>query len=170
MTGTFAETRIRKGRTDRSRVCSAVPRSFCRSIRGDPETPGFASTMDLDPAKRIPQDKLQNNQPSIPVNPLSYKDAQPILAALGGKETPRDWQGGLPFTYHLGAGGGAPEAEKVTVHMHLEQETKLRTIWDVIGTIEGIDPAQKDDWVVAATIVMPGCMEQSIEQRYGGDA
>ncbi len=113
---------------------------------GDPETPGFASTMDLDPSKRIPQDKLQNNQPSIPANPLSYKDAEPILAALGGKETPREWQGGLPFTYHL---GGAAGVEKVTVHMHLEQETKLRTIWDVIGTIEGTDPAQKEDWVVA---------------------
>jgi len=112
---------------------------------GDPETPGFASTMDLDPKKRIPQDKLDNNQPSIPANPLSYKDAEPILAALGGKETPREWQGGLPFTYHLGGAG----AEKVTVHMHLEQETKLRTIWDVIGMIEGTDPAQKDDWVVA---------------------
>ena len=113
---------------------------------GDPETPGFASTMDLDPAKRIPQDKLQNNQPSILANPLSYKDAQPILAALGGKESPREWQGGLPFTYHVGGGSGA---ERVTVHMHLEQETKLRTIWDVIGTIDGTDPAQKDDWVVA---------------------
>jgi N-acetylated-alpha-linked acidic dipeptidase len=113
---------------------------------GDPETPGIASTMDLPASKRIPADKLQNNQPSIPANPLSYKDAAPILAALGGNETPRDWQGGLPFTYHL---GGASGAAKVTVHMHLEQENKLRTIWDVIGTIDGTDPAQKEDWVVA---------------------
>ena len=128
---------------------SAVQRGstqFLPIYPGDPETPGVASTMDLDPSKRIPQDKLQNNQPSIPANPLSYKDAQPILAALGGKESPREWQGGLPFTYHV---GGAPGAEKVTVHMHLEQETKLRTIWDVIGTIDGTDPAQKEDWVVA---------------------
>ena len=128
---------------------SAVQRGstqFLPIYPGDPETPGIASTLDLPASKRIPQDKLQNNQPSILANPLSYKDAQPILAALGGKETPRDWQGGLPFTYHL---GGAEGAEKVNVHMHLEQETKLRTIWDVIGTIEGSDPAQKDDWVVA---------------------
>ena len=109
---------------------------------GDPETPGIASTPDLPASKRIPADKLQNNQPSIPANPLSYKDAAPILQALAGKETPRDWQGGLPFTYHLGGSG-------VTVHMHLEQETRLRTIWDVIGTIDGTDPAQKEDWVVA---------------------
>ena len=113
---------------------------------GDPETPGIASTMDLPDSKRIPADKLQNNQPSIPANPLSYKDAAPILAALGGNATPRDWQGGLPFTYHLGGAGGTG---KVTVHMHLEQETRLRTIWDVIGTIDGTDPAQKEDWVVA---------------------
>ncbi len=131
------------------RPASAVQRGatqFLPIYPGDPETPGIASTMDLDPKKRIPQDRLQDNQPSIPANPLSYKDAEPILAALGGKETPREWQGGLPFTYHL---GGAAGAEKVTVHMHLEQETKLRTIWDVIGTIEGTDPAQKEDWVVA---------------------
>ena len=127
---------------------SAVQRGstqFLPIYPGDPETPGIASTLDLPVSKRIPIDKLQNNQPGIPANPLSYKDSAPILAALGGKETPRTWQGGLPFTYHLGAGG----AEKVTVHMHLEQETKLRTIWDVIGTIDGTDAAQKDDWVVA---------------------
>jgi N-acetylated-alpha-linked acidic dipeptidase len=110
---------------------------------GDPETPGVASTLDLPDSKRIPQDKLQDNQPSIPANPLSYKDAMPILEALGGKQTPHDWQGALPFTYHLGGTG------KVSVHMHLEQDTRLRVIWDVIGTIEGTDPAQKDDWVVA---------------------
>jgi N-acetylated-alpha-linked acidic dipeptidase len=131
------------------RPASAVQRGatqFLPIYPGDPETPGIASTTGLDPAKRIPQDKLEKNQPSIPANPLSYKDAEPILAALGGKETPREWQGGLPFTYHL---GGASGAEKVTVHMHLEQDNKLRTIWDVIGTIEGTDPAQKQDWVVA---------------------
>ena len=41
------------------------------------------------------------------------------------------------------------DAAKVTVHMHLEQDTALRTIWDVIGTIPGTSPTQKDDWVVA---------------------
>jgi N-acetylated-alpha-linked acidic dipeptidase len=117
---------------------------------GDPTTPGIASTPDLSDSKRIPQDKLQNNQPSIPTNPLSYKDAAPILKALGGAESPREWQGALPFTYHLGAGGNhTNNGAKVTVHMHLEQDIALRTIWDVVGTIDGTDPAQKDDWVVA---------------------
>jgi len=109
---------------------------------GDPETPGIASTLDLPDAQRI-TDPAKMNQPSIPANPLSYHDARPILEALSGPESPREWQGGLPFTYHLGGVGA------VKVHMHLVQDYKLRTIWDVIGTIDGTDPAQKDDWVVA---------------------
>jgi N-acetylated-alpha-linked acidic dipeptidase len=123
---------------------------------GDPTTPGISATPDLPNSKRIPADKLQANQPSIPTNPLSYKDATPILKALGGDESPRDWQGALPFTYHLGAIGNKtdattknPDSSKVTVHMHLEQDIALRTIWDVIGTIPGTSPTQKDDWVVA---------------------
>jgi N-acetylated-alpha-linked acidic dipeptidase len=116
---------------------------------GDPTTPGIAATPDLPNSKRIPADKLQANQASIPTNPLSYKDAAPILKALGGDESPRDWQGALPFTYHLGASTKNTPVAKVTVHMHLEQDIALRTIWDVIGTIPGTSPTQKDDWIVA---------------------
>jgi N-acetylated-alpha-linked acidic dipeptidase len=116
---------------------------------GDPTTPGIAATPDLPASKRIPADKLQANQPSIPTNPLSYKDAAPILKALGGDESPREWQGALPFTYHLGSSTKNTPVAKVTVHMHLEQDIALRTIWDVIGTIPGTNAAQKDDWVVA---------------------
>ena len=131
------------------RPASAVQRGsvqFLPIYPGDPETPDVASTPDLPNSKRIPADKLQNDWPSIPVNPLSYKDAAPILKALAGPESPRNWQGALPFTYHLGADSGTA---RVTVHMHLEQDTALRTIWDVIGTIDGTDPAQKNDWVIA---------------------
>jgi N-acetylated-alpha-linked acidic dipeptidase len=120
---------------------SAVQRGsvqFMPLYSGDPTTPGIASTPNLPDSQRI-MDPAKLNQPSIPVNPLSYQDAAPILEALGGDATPRDWQGGLPFTYHLGPG-------KVTVHMHLEQDYKLRTIWDVVGTIPG---EQADNWVVA---------------------
>jgi N-acetylated-alpha-linked acidic dipeptidase len=109
---------------------------------GDPETPGVASTLDLPDSQRI-TDPAKMNQPSIPANPLSYHDARPILEALGGPESPREWQGGLPFTYHLGGVGA------VKVHMKLVQDYKLRTIWDVVGSIDGTDPDQKDDWVVA---------------------
>jgi N-acetylated-alpha-linked acidic dipeptidase len=127
---------------------SAVQRGsiqFMPIYPGDPTTPGIASTLDLPDSRRIPADKLQSNQASIPTNPLSYGDAAPILKALGGAESPREWQGALPFTYHLGA--GANNATKVTVHMHLEQDIALRTIWDVIGKIPGTD--QAEDWVVA---------------------
>jgi N-acetylated-alpha-linked acidic dipeptidase len=113
---------------------------------GDPETPGIASTPDLPDSKRIPANKLQNDWPSIPSMPLSYKDAAPILKALAGPESPHSWQGALPFTYHLGTETGP---NQVTVHMHLDLDASLRIIWDVIGTINGTDPAQKDDWVVA---------------------
>ena len=131
---------------------SAVQRGsiqFLPIYPGDPTTPGIAATPDLPNSRRIPADKLQSNQPSIPTNPLSYKDAAPILKALGGDESPREWQGALPFTYHLGASAKNTAATKVTVHMHLEQDIALRTIWDVIGTIPGTSPTQKDDWVVA---------------------
>ena len=109
---------------------------------GDPTTPGVASTPTLPGSKRIPLDKLQYDLPSIPVNPLSAEDAAPILRALGGPAAPRDWRGGLAFPYHLGG-----SAARVTVHMRLVQDIRLRTIWDVIGRIPGAsEPGQ---WVIA---------------------
>ncbi|MGH9597331.1 MAG: PA domain-containing protein, partial [Edaphobacter sp.] len=134
------------------RPASAVQRGsiqFLPIYPGDPTTPGIASTPDLPSSKRIPVDKLQADQASIPTNPLSWKDAAPILKALCGDESPRSWQGALPFTYHLGASAKNPDAPRVTVHMDLQQDIALRTIWDVIGTIPGVSPTQKDDWVVA---------------------
>ena len=124
---------------------SAVQRGsvqFLPLYPGDPETPGIASTPDLPDSQRI-TDPAKMNQPSIPVNPLSYKDAAPILEALDGPNVPHEWQGGLPFAYHLGGGSA------VKVHMHLEQDYKLRTIWDVVGTIDGTDPEDPNAWVVA---------------------
>lgn len=105
---------------------------------GDPTTPGVASTPDLPAARRILRQDAAN-QPKIPATPLSYHDAAPILAALGGPESPRAWQGGLPFTYHIGPGPG-------TVHMDLQQTYALHTIWDVIGKIPGTE--YPDHWVV----------------------
>jgi N-acetylated-alpha-linked acidic dipeptidase len=113
---------------------------------GDPETPGIASTLNLPDAKRIPFNKLQADQPGVPVNPLSYGDAAPILKSLTGPNSPRDWQGALPFAYHI---GGTSGSGKVTVHMRLQQDYALRTIWDVIGRIPGTDPVQKNDLVIA---------------------
>jgi N-acetylated-alpha-linked acidic dipeptidase len=131
------------------RPATAVQRGatqFLPIYPGDATTPGIASTPDLPEAKRIAIDKIQDNWPSIPVNPLSYHDAAPILEALAGPNVPHEWQGALPFAYHTGQAGAGDAASKVTVHMHLEQDTKLRTIWDVIGMIPGTD---QNDWVVA---------------------
>ncbi len=124
---------------------SAVQRGSVQSLPiypGDPETPGFASTPDLPDSQRV-TDPSKINQPTIPSNPISYADAAPILQALNGPQTPRDWQGALPFTYHL---GGSPA---VTVHMHLEQDYQRRLIWDVIGVIPGTGANEKDDIIVA---------------------
>lgn len=129
---------------------SAVQRGstqFLPISPGDPSTPGIAATVDLPDSKRLTEAQTRSgplaDQPNIPANPLSYQDAQPILQALAGPSAPQDFQGGLPFHYHIGGTGA------VRVHMNLQQDTALRTIWDVIGTIPGADPAQKDDWVVA---------------------
>lgn len=129
---------------------SAVQRGstqFLPISPGDPTTPGIASTMELPDSKRLTEAQTRTgpsaDQPNIPANPLSYQDAQPILQALAGPGAPASFQGGLPFHYHLGGTGA------VRVHMDLKQDTALRTIWDVIGTIPGSDPAQKENWVVA---------------------
>ena len=110
---------------------------------GDVTTPGIASTADLPMSARTPPDKAAS-LPTIPSTPISYADAQPILAALTGPEVPRPWEGALPFNYHVGGAG-------VMVHMVLDQKYDYRTIWDVTGNIDP-DPASKEDpnsWVIA---------------------
>jgi N-acetylated-alpha-linked acidic dipeptidase len=104
---------------------------------GDPETPGVASTPDLPDSARV---SPEGNQPHIISIPISYHDAAPILEALKGAGAPQGWQGALPFRYHLGPGG-------VTVHLVSQQDYQRRTIWDVVGKIEGSQ--YPDDWVVA---------------------
>ena len=96
---------------------------------GDPETPGVASTVDLPDSARLDAAKT-GNQPLIPAVPISYRDAGPMLAALGGAGVPAGWQGALPFHYHVGGTG-------VTVHLVSDQDYQVRTIWDVIGKIKG---------------------------------
>jgi N-acetylated-alpha-linked acidic dipeptidase len=106
---------------------------------GDPTTPGIASVPSLPDAQRTsPAQSAQ--MPKIPTTPLSYADAWPILEHLGGPDSPRDWQGALPFTYHVGPG-------PVKVKMHLKQDYQFRTIWDVIGRVRGSE--LPDEWVVA---------------------
>jgi N-acetylated-alpha-linked acidic dipeptidase len=105
---------------------------------GDPTTPDIASVPDLPDSKRISPEQA-TNLPKIPVTPLSYADATPIMANLGGPESPRGWQGALPFTYHVGPG-------PVKVHMALKQNYRFTTIWDVIGMVHGSQ--LPNEWVV----------------------
>jgi N-acetylated-alpha-linked acidic dipeptidase len=106
---------------------------------GDPTTPGIAAVPSLPESKRIPPDKSAQ-MPKIPTTPLSYADAWPILEHLDGPESPRDWQGALPFTYHMGPG-------PVKVKIHLLQDYQFRSIWNVIGRIRGSE--SPEEWVVA---------------------
>jgi len=106
---------------------------------GDPTTPGAASVPSLPESQRIsPEQSAQ--MPKIPVTPMSYHDIWPVLEHLGGPDSPREWQGSLPFTYHVGPG---PARLKV----HLKQDYQFRTLWDVIGRVPGSE--LPDEWVIA---------------------
>ena len=105
---------------------------------GDPTTPGVASVPALSDSQRVsPEQSAQ--LPKILSTPISYQDAWPILQHLGGPDSPREWQGSLPFTYHVGPG---PSKVKI----HLKQDYQFRTLWDVIGRIKGSE--LPDQWVV----------------------
>ena len=107
---------------------------------GDATTPDVASTPGLAAGRRLPLSQI-SSLPTIPSIPISYHDAAPILENLGGPVAPREWQGALPFSYHVGGGGS------IKVHMRLKMDYAQRTIWDVIGKIAGTE--LPDEWVVA---------------------
>ncbi|MGB8510922.1 MAG: transferrin receptor-like dimerization domain-containing protein, partial [Pyrinomonadaceae bacterium] len=75
----------------------------------------------------------------IPVLPVSYSDALPLLRALEGPVAPEAWRGALPLTYHLGPG-------PATVHMKLEFDYKIVPVFDVIARMRGQE--RPDEWVV----------------------
>jgi N-acetylated-alpha-linked acidic dipeptidase len=102
---------------------------------GDPLTPGVGATPD---AKRLPRSEAPTIT-KIPVQPLSYGDAQPLLAAIGGRTAPVDWAGALPITYHIGPGPGR-------VHLKVQSDWRLTTVRDVIGRIPG--QSTPDQWVL----------------------
>lgn len=101
---------------------------------GDPLTPGR-------PAKKgtprlAPKDA---GLPRIPIQPLSYRDALPILESLRGPAAPKEWIGGLPIEYRIGNG-------ETRVRMTLTMDYRMRTIWNVIGTLTGKD--YPDEWIL----------------------
>ena len=95
-------------------------------VPGDPLTPGWAS---LPGAKRIGAADAVS-LPKIMSAPLSGRDAQVILGALGGPDAPPQWKGALPVTYRVGGGGPA-------VRMRVRSDDKVRPIWTVTGRITG---------------------------------
>ncbi len=106
---------------------------------GDTTTPGIASVPSL-PVEQRSDPIERGGMPHIPCVPHSYADASPILEHLGGPESLREWQGSLPFTYHVGPG-------PVKVKLHVKQDYQYRIIWDVIGKVRGSE--SPDQWVVA---------------------
>jgi len=112
---------------------------FMFEFPGDPTTPGIASVPSLPDSQRISPEKSAQ-MPKIPVTPMSYHDIWPVLQHLGGPASPREWQGALPFTYHVGPG-------PAKLKMHLKQDYQFRTLWDVIGRVHGSE--LPDEWVVA---------------------
>jgi N-acetylated-alpha-linked acidic dipeptidase len=105
------------------------------NYQGDPLTPGYGSTKD---AKRLPI-KGNSQLTKIPVLPISYGDAQPLLAAIGGQVVPREWRGGLPITYHVGPG-------PAKVHLKVESNWDIKPIYDVIARIPGAE--FPDQWII----------------------
>src|SRR5436305_1485733 len=102
---------------------------------GDPLTPGVGATKD---AKRLATAEAQTIT-KIPVLPISYGDAQPLLAALAGPTAPDEWRGGLGITYHVGPG-------PAKVHLRVKSDWSLKTLYDVIARIPGA--AAPDEWVI----------------------
>ena len=102
---------------------------------GDPLTPFIGATKD---AKRL-QLKEATTLMKIPVLPISYGDALPLLRSLEGPVVPDSWKGALPITYHMGPG-------KTKVHLKLEFNWDIKPVYDVIAKINGSE--FPDEWVI----------------------
>lgn len=102
---------------------------------GDPLTPGVGATKD---AKRLDR-KDAITIMKIPVLPISYEDALPLLQSLGGPVVPASWRGGLPITYHVG-----PSKEKV--HLNLQFNWDIKTLYNVIAKLPGTE--LPDEWII----------------------
>ena len=102
---------------------------------GDPLTPGVGATKE---AKRLKVEEAPTIT-KIPVLPISYADAQPLLAALTGRVAPPEWRGGLGITYHLGPG-------PAKVHLKVKSNWDIKPLYDVIGKIPG--STFPDEWVI----------------------
>jgi N-acetylated-alpha-linked acidic dipeptidase len=102
---------------------------------GDPLTPGEGS---VPGTKRLKIEEAQTIM-KIPVLPIGYGDAEPLLKSLDGQVVPASWRGGLPFTYHFGSG-------KTKVHMDLKFNWDTKPVLDVIATMKG--STAPDQWII----------------------
>ena len=102
---------------------------------GDPLTPGTASTLK---AKRLERSEATTIL-KIPVLPISYGDALPLLAALDGPVAPAEWRGALPITYRTGPGAAK-------VHLKVESNWDIVPAYNVIATMKGSQ--YPDQWVI----------------------
>ena len=105
------------------------------SYPGDPLTPGIGATAG---AKRLKREDAPS-LPKIPVIPISYQDAQPLLAALQGPPVPANWRGGLPLTYRIGP-------SRTSAHLKLAFNWDLKPVYDVVATMRGSE--EPDVWVL----------------------
>jgi N-acetylated-alpha-linked acidic dipeptidase len=108
---------------------------FASASPGDPLTPGFGAIPD---AKRLAL-KDAKSLTKIPVLPISYGDAQPLLAALAGPMAPDEWRGSLPIPYHVGPG-------PAQVHLKLAFNWDIKPVYDVIAKIPG--SVAPDEWII----------------------
>ena len=102
---------------------------------GDPLTPGVGAS---EGAKRLPISEAKTIT-KIPVLPISYGDAKPLLAALEGPVAPANWRGALPLTYHVGPG-------PAKVHLKVKSNWDTKRLYDIIVRIPG--SGEPDIWVV----------------------
>jgi N-acetylated-alpha-linked acidic dipeptidase len=102
---------------------------------GDPLTPGIGATQN---ARRLPIREAKTIL-KIPVLPLSYGDAEPLLSALRGPVAPTAWRGALPLTYHVGPG-------PAKVRLVVKSTWDVKPIWDVIAKTQG--SAYPDEWII----------------------
>lgn len=102
---------------------------------GDPLTPGIGATAN---AKRLDRKEVKTFT-AIPVLPISYGDAQPLLAALAGRVAPEGWRGALPITYRIGPG-------PAKVHLKLQFNWDIKPIYNVIAKIPG--EVYPDEWII----------------------
>ncbi len=129
---------------------------------GDPLTPGVGATK---AAKRLAIRDAKTIL-RIPVLPISYADATPLLDALGGRVAPAAWRGGLPLTYHVGPG-------PAVVHLKVLSNWQQQPIYDVIAKLRGsqepdhwiIRGNHHDAWVFGATDPLSGQVALMAEAR-----